>query len=220
MIGLASRIRRASQEWEPAVEAAIFGTVDPDEIEKMIVGFVAEHLGSVEQAVFYRPGVGVVAGLRLVGGAEVVIKVHRWNVSVDRLAAVQLVQAHMAARGLPAPRPLAAPEPLGHGIATVEEMALGGSVDGHKPSVRRAAALGLRRFIVAGIEIATPAALGPPLMMRPAERGTVVRTSRRALRFSRHLLRGGMDRRAGGPGPQPSRCGDRAARGGSFRLAG
>jgi Phosphotransferase enzyme family len=168
VIGLASRIRRASQEWEPAVEAAIFDTVDPDEIEKMIFGFVAERLGSVERAVFYRPGVGVVAGLRLVGGAEVVIKVHRWNVSVDRLAAVQLVQAHMAARGLPAPRPLASPEPLGHGIATVEEMARGGPVDGHQPGVRRAVAVGLRRFIVAGTEIATPAALGPPLMMRPA----------------------------------------------------
>jgi hypothetical protein len=49
VIGLASRIRRASQEWEPAVEAAIFGTIDPDEIEQMIVGFVARRLGSVEQ---------------------------------------------------------------------------------------------------------------------------------------------------------------------------
>ena len=45
VIGLATCIRRASQEWEPAVEAAIFDTIDPDEIEKMIVGFVAERFG-------------------------------------------------------------------------------------------------------------------------------------------------------------------------------
>ena len=99
MTGLALLIQGASEGWEPDVEGAIFGTVDPAAIETAVVGFVAQRLGPVEEALFYRPGVGVVAGLRLASGSEVVIKVHRWNAGVKRLEAVQVVQAHVASRG-------------------------------------------------------------------------------------------------------------------------
>lgn len=60
VIRLATEIRRASESWELAVEDAIFDTIDPEEVARFIVDFVARRIGSVEEAVFYRPGVGVV----------------------------------------------------------------------------------------------------------------------------------------------------------------
>ena len=111
---------------------------------------------------------GVVAGVRLATGREVVIKVHRWNVTLDRLAAVQRVQTQLAERGLPAPRPLAAPHPLGAGVATVEELLAGGPAVGHDPAIRQACAAGLYRLIDARVDPAGVTELGPPLMIRPA----------------------------------------------------
>ena len=164
---LAALVRRAAEGWEPAVERAVFGTVDPDQIASAIIGFVGGRLGPVAEAVFYRPGVGVVTGLRLVDGSQVVVKVHRWNVTAARLAGVQTVQAHVAMRGLPAPRPLVAPESLGEGIATVEELLAGHPVDGHDRSVRRAVAVGLHAFITAAAELGATVDVGTTVMLRP-----------------------------------------------------
>lgn len=164
---MADRIRKASEHWEPAVEAAIFDTVDPVLIEESVVRFVEDRLGRVAEALFYRPGVGVVVGLRLVDGVAVVLKVHRWNVSVERLSAVQGVQTELADKGLPAPRPLLVPEPFARGIATVEELRPGSRADGHDPVIRRAVAAGLRQFVDAGVDPMRVAELGYPLMIRP-----------------------------------------------------
>jgi hypothetical protein len=166
--GLATLIRQASEAWEPALERAVFGTADAYRIESALVGFVADRLGPVGEAVFYRPGVGIVAGLRLADGSEVVVKVHRWNVTLARLAAVQHVQEHVRPQGVPAPRPLVAPAPLGEGIATVEELVAGVAVDGHARPVRQAVAVGLEAFVAAAVDLSGKVSVGPPLMLRPA----------------------------------------------------
>ena len=167
MTGLAALIAEASEEWEPIVEAAVFGTTDPVAIEGVLVGFVEDRLGRVEESLFYRPGVGVVVGLSLVDGAKVVVKVHRWNVSMDRLTAVQTVQRAMVRVGLPAPCPLVGPEPLTDGIATIEVLLPGSSADGQDPQVRRLLAAGLHDFVSAGVDVDSVRRLGRPLMLRP-----------------------------------------------------
>lgn len=167
MTGLAELIRRTRESWPPGVEIAVFGTSDPDVIERSMVGVVEVALAQVSEAIFYKAGVGVVAGLRLADGREVVIKVHRWNVTVDRLRAVQRVLAHLADRGMPAPRPLMAPRPTGNGVATVEELLPAGRAAGHDPAVRRACAEGLRRLVDAAIDSAEVAELDPPALLRP-----------------------------------------------------
>ena len=167
MTGLAALIAEASEEWEPIVEAAVFGTTDPMAIEDVVLGFVEDRLGRVKEGLFYRPGVGVVVGLRLAEGAEVVVKVHRWNVSVERLADVQAVQRAMVKVGLPAPSSLIEPEPLAGGIATVEALLPGSSADGHDPQVRRLLAAGLHDFVAAVVDVDSVRRLGHPLMIRP-----------------------------------------------------
>jgi hypothetical protein len=111
--------------------------------------------------------VGIVAGLRLADGSDVVIKIHRWNVSVARLAAVQEVQRTLADKGLPAPRPLVQPEPLAHGIATIEELRGGGRASGRDPDVRRTIARELHTFITASAPLVGYANVGSPLLLRP-----------------------------------------------------
>jgi hypothetical protein len=166
--GLAQLIRQAFKDWTPIIEGAVFDTVDPELIEASLIGFVESHLGSASKALFYKSGVGVVAGVRLTSGRDVVIKVHRWNVTVDRLSAVQRVQTQLTDKGLPAPRPLAAPQPLGAGIATMEELRAGGPVVGHDSAIREACAAGLYRLVNAGVDPNEVNELGAPLMIRPS----------------------------------------------------
>jgi len=111
-------------------------------------------LGSgVREVEFYQRGVGAVFGLGLDDGSSVVVKVHRPEIAGGRLDAISLVQRHLADRGLPAPRPLAPPAPLAHGIATAEELLRAGTVgNAHHPSVRTGLAEGLFGFV----EAATP----------------------------------------------------------------
>jgi hypothetical protein len=164
---LVTLVRSACEEWDPAVELAIFGSGDADEIATLIEAFVTRQCGSISEGVFYRPGVGIVAGLRLVDGSEVVVKIHRWNASLARLAAVQKVQAALVAEGLPVPRPLAKPERLGRGIATIEELRRGGRARGRDPVVRRVVAEGLHAFVVAAAPLVGEVDVGAPLMLRP-----------------------------------------------------
>lgn len=163
---LAALVSNACEEWDPAVERAILGTGDADEIATMIETFVVRHCGPISEGVFYRPGVGIVAGLRLVNGSEVVVKIHRWNVSFTRLAAIQKVQATLADEGLPVPRPLTEPQQLVHGICTVEELRRGGRASGRDPAVRRAIAEGLHSFIKAAAHLVGHVNVGTPLMLR------------------------------------------------------
>jgi hypothetical protein len=169
MVDLASLVRSAAERWEPGVERAIFGSGDPGDVADAIVEFVTGQLTLVEEAVFYHSGVGVVAGLRLVDGSEVVVKVHRWNLNMGRLTAVQHVQAYLASLGLPAPRPLRGPQSLGRGIATIEELAAGGTVDGHDRSVRQSLAVGLHSFVRASESLAASIDVGQPMILRPAD---------------------------------------------------
>ena len=100
--------------------------------------------------------------------ANIVVKVHRWNVTLDRLAAVQRAQTQLADNRLPAPRPLTAPQPLGTGIATVEEFRAGSPAAGHDPAIRQACAAGLYRLIHAGVDPDGVTKLGTPLTIRSA----------------------------------------------------
>jgi hypothetical protein len=165
---LVTLVRNACEKWDPAVELAILGTDDAEEIATLIEAFVSLQCGAVSEGVFYRPGVGIVAGLRLVSGSEVVVKIHRWNVSLARLTAIQRVQAALADEGLPVPRPLATPERLGHGIATIEELRKGGGANGRDPAVRRVIAEGLRSFVSSAAPLVGEVDVGAPLMLRPA----------------------------------------------------
>jgi hypothetical protein len=167
MPSLATLITQASGQWDPALERQLFATDHPGAIAGALESFVAERCGPVGDALFYRPGVGVVAGLRLLNGSEVVVKVHRWNVSLARLQAVQAVQARIADAGLPAPRPLAEPGALAAGIATIEELQRGTGADGRDPAVRRAMAQGLFDFVTAAAPLVGRADVGAALMIRP-----------------------------------------------------
>lgn len=132
---LAELIRRASDVLPPRLEEAVFATTDPDRVAGVLTGFLESTVGRVREAIFYSPGVGVVVGVRLEDGRDVVVKVHRWNVTVDRLEAIQRVQTRLADMGMPWPRPLAPPQPLGGGLATVEDLLPNGPADGHDPAL-------------------------------------------------------------------------------------
>ncbi len=186
---LVALVSNACEEWEPAVERAILGTGEANEIVTMIESFVGSRCGPISDGVFYRPGVGIVAGLRLNDGCEVVVKIHRWNVSLTRLAAVQKVQATRADEGLPVPRPLTEPEPLVHGIATIEELRRGARASGRDPAVRRAIAEGLHTFITAAAPLVGHVNVGTPLLLRPAGA---------PLWFEPHDVRFDFDRTAAG----------------------
>jgi hypothetical protein len=191
MTGLVELIRAAFRDCEPVVEPAVFDTVVPELIETALISFVETRLGNASEALFYKSGVGVVAGLRLTSGRDVVVKVHRWNVTVGRLAAVQRAQTQLADTGLPVPRPLTAPQPLGAGLVTVEELRAGGPAVGHDPTIRQACAAGLYRLIHAGVDPDGVRELGMPLMIRP---------SGAALWFEPHDLR--FDFEATAPGAE------------------
>jgi hypothetical protein len=84
---------------------------------------------------------------------------------------MQAVQRHLAAAGFPAPEPLAAPEPLGHGIAVAETLLdTGGRADAHDPAIRRAMGAALARLVALCRPLAGLDGLRGNLMaMRPGE---------------------------------------------------
>jgi Phosphotransferase enzyme family len=167
MPSLESLIRRNSEDWDPALERMIFGTDDAHDIAGLIEGLITERCGPIADAVFYKPGVGVVAGVRLVEGPEVVVKVHRDNVSAERLAAVHQVQALVAESGLPAPRPLVGPTRLAGGSAIIEELRRGTGANGRDPVVRRALADGLHDFVATTRPLVGRVDVGSPDLARP-----------------------------------------------------
>jgi Ser/Thr protein kinase RdoA (MazF antagonist) len=164
--GLAELVRAQVETWDALLEEAVLGTGSPDEVAAALERFVAGSLGEPEEALFYVTGVGVVAGLRLVDGRAVVVKVHRWNASQERLAATQAVQRHLADRGLPVPRPLVTATSLGAGIATVEEHRPGRRVDGRTPEARATMAAGLHEILAATRGLDLP--VGPAMVLPEA----------------------------------------------------
>jgi len=143
----------AISAWMSPLEETLLGTADPPEIVRLLDGFCVSNLGDrLGTLMFYRRGVGAVFGLVLRDGRRVVVKVHRLELVPQGLDGVRRVQERLAALGLPAPRPLGDPSPLGRGVASAEEMLTAGrALDAHRPEVRRALAEGLRRFVEAAM---------------------------------------------------------------------
>ena len=160
-MSLADLVQRAQAVWDDRLEQDLFGTGEPEAAAAAIEGHVRNGLGEPVEALFYEAGVGAVAGLVLDDGRRVVVKVHRWNVTVDGLAAMQSVQAHLADGGRPVPRPLLGPRALGTGLATVETFLPGDRLDGRTPQARRLLAAGLHDLLegTADLDAGVPRAL-------------------------------------------------------------
>ncbi len=153
--------------WNGDLERLLFATDDPSGVALVLEDFCDEKLARVADGIFYRSGVGVVAGLALVDGRQVVVKVHRWNVSIERLTGVQQVQRHQAESGLPAPMPLAGPTLLGAGIATAEEYRPGRWPDWPAQRTRECVAQGLFDFITSASALVGRVNVGAPGLLRP-----------------------------------------------------
>lgn len=153
----------ASVAMHSRLESALFGSAEPAVVAAVIDDICGASLGAgVADGLFYRAGVGLVAGIRLHDGREVVVKVHRWHAPIDRLQATQAVQSALSTAGLPAPRPIAI-VPLAAGVATVEELRPGGPGDARRPATRRAMASTLLSLV----RTAPAADVGPALLLRP-----------------------------------------------------
>ena len=140
---MATQINALIEDWDnPAVERAIFGTVDPAQIAERVDAFCGEYLGSgIADALFYRSSIGSVFGLELEDTRRVVVKVHQPSYPAGYLAAIQRVTRHLAARGFPCPSPILVPTPLGFGNATAEAYVADGEYrNAHEPEVRHALA--------------------------------------------------------------------------------
>jgi len=126
LTGAAHVITDTWRRWEgyqPRLERNLFATTHPSSIVAAVDAFCRARLGSgIASYEFYSVGVGSTHGLRLTDGRRVVVKVHRATTDVAHLAAVHMVQGHLAAAGFPAPQPLVGPAPLAHGIAVAEEL--------------------------------------------------------------------------------------------------
>lgn len=152
----------------PWVEDELFGTHDPVAVADALDRFCRTELGSSSAAfVFYEASVGCVAGLVLEDGRRVVVKAHQPSVPLDYLDGVHSVQATLAERGFPCPRPLVPPRPLGRGNATAEELVADGERrDGHDPAVRDELARTLARLVETAHDLVDTPGLRPGLMAR------------------------------------------------------
>lgn len=108
--------------WDtPHVELALLGTADPDEILQHVERHLAVHLGADPVGCrFWRSSVGMVAGLVLDDGREVVLKAHQADVPRAHLRAVGALRRSLHARGYPTAELYAEPAPFGSGHATLE----------------------------------------------------------------------------------------------------
>lgn len=165
MVELATLIERNASPNPSLLEQTVFNSRSAEVVASAIESFVSGHVGEIRGALFYYTSVGVVAGFELMSGDEVVTKVHYWNASIERLRDVQRLQAHLLADGLPAPRPLVGPTPLGNGVAVIEELRRGAAADGHQPQVRKALATELCAFISSSSALIGQVELGGPLVL-------------------------------------------------------
>ena len=162
---LAPLVASAMADGNDLLERNIFGTVHPSDIATQIEDVVTTTFGAYVAPLFYRHGVGIAVGFRL-ERRDVVVKVHHWLASVDRLTAIQRIQLEFLSQGLPVPRPVVGPISLGAGVATVEELILGETADGHDADVRRSLAAAFCRFVSIGRNIKDVSDLEPAVLLR------------------------------------------------------
>lgn len=149
---LADAVRATWSRWpgfEPAVERAVFGTADADEVAAAVERFCEHALGApVAAGLFYEVSVTCVAGVELVDGRQVVVRVAQPNRTEAFLGAVVGAQRHLFDEGFPAPEPLLGPTRFEGRLHTVEAVVDDpGTPDGWDPAVRAAGIDGLRRCV-------------------------------------------------------------------------
>jgi hypothetical protein len=138
---------------DPLLERRALGTGDLDAAAQRLEECCARTLAPVEDCLFYRSNVGMVAGLVLADGRRIVAKVHQPSQTRARLAATQRVQNHLAEAGYPCPRPLGMAH-CEHAFVTFEELHEDGTYrDGHDPRVREAMAVALADQIRLAVEV-------------------------------------------------------------------
>jgi hypothetical protein len=107
-----------------SIDCDVLGTDDPSRIAAIFEQFCTERLeDAAVGGLFYAASAGCVAGLHLESGADVVIKAYQSRWTEPFLTAVQEGEERAATGGIPCPRPLAAPAPIGGGrpnLAVVE----------------------------------------------------------------------------------------------------
>lgn len=147
------------------VEQLVFGTDRPDAIASLLSETCREKMGTEPQgALFYTSSVGCTAGLRLADGSEAVLKAYPSRWTEPFLAAVDRVQAHLAASGFPCPEPVAEPRPHAHGHVRFESVLPDpGPQDDRSPVARRtfAAALAGQIHACAGLDGTEPLGEAP-----------------------------------------------------------
>ena len=121
---------------DPAVQRVVLGEVAPRSIARLFVDWVDEHLGvAATDCWLWAVSVGCVAGFELADGCKVVVKAHPLDRSEAVLRSMQAVQHAAVGVGVPAPRPLSEPAPLGRGLATADAALL----EGRHPRLREPA---------------------------------------------------------------------------------
>jgi hypothetical protein len=163
-------VRANLAEWEvPFVELDIFATADPAEIVEHVDGFVSRHLGSgVAGYLQCSSSVGSTHAVELADGRRIVVKARppattNPDLPLDQgsLRQICAVQRFLADRGYPCPAPLLGPEPLGHGLATIEAwLGDGETIDAHYPRGRALVAAELHRHIALLRELTPAVSLG------------------------------------------------------------
>ena len=129
------------------------------------IGSAGELGAEVVEGLFYGASVGCVVGLRLADDAAVVVKAYQARWRAPFLRAVQQVQAHMAAAGIPCPTPVHGPTPV---VPGRPHQAI---IESHLPdpglrpyasaAERRVSATGLARQIAAGRALVSSEAIAP-----------------------------------------------------------
>ena len=155
--------------FQPHVEVAAFGTAKPDEIAGVIDETCRRSLGAkVAAARFYESSIGAVAGVELVDGRIVVVKVHQPEVRLERLRELARVRACV-----PFSPPLLA-DPIAiattGAYATIESFADGERGDARDASTRHALAIGLRAIIVAARPLVSTSTLDSKTCGVPGDR--------------------------------------------------
>ena len=135
------------------VERAVFGPVTRGDVDRWLDRHVRTRLSDdVADALFRSGRIAAVYCLRLAGGAEVVVKVHR-AAGIERLAAAVTCQRRLADSGYPCPVPLDGPAVTDGHVAVLETRLERGELgDAHRPEIRRA----LARALWAQVDLLRP----------------------------------------------------------------
>ena len=92
------------------LEAEVFGATDASTVAEVLSSIVVAATGErVASGLWYRSSVAAVAGVRLNGGGEAVVRAYQPSVSGEFLGGVVRVQSHLAEVGFACARPLGEP---------------------------------------------------------------------------------------------------------------